>query len=79
MFSYKNEQGRKSHQPMHIHSKDYSFFNELCQFDSLQCDSKTVDIDVTEHLFNAVLNNCWIIDQNKNTITLMLLILKLMI
>ena len=29
-------------------------------------DGETVDIDIKEHLINAVLNNCRIIDQNNN-------------
>ena len=33
---------------------------------SLPCDGETVDIDIKEHLINAVLNDCRIIDQNNN-------------
>ena len=61
-----NELGRKPDQPMHRHLNSYSYFQELGQFYSLRCDGQTVDIYIKEHLINAVLNNCRIIDQNNN-------------
>ena len=50
---------------MNRHLKNCSYFQELGQLYFLPCD-ETVDIDMKEHLINAVLNNCHIIDQNKN-------------
>ena len=44
--------------------KSCSYFQELDQLYSLPCDGETVDIDIKEHLINAVLNNCRIIDEN---------------
>ena len=48
---------------MHRHLKNCSYFQELGQLYSLPCDAETVNIDIKEHLINAVLNNCGIIDQ----------------
>ena len=61
-----NEDGRKPDQPMHRHLRNYSYIQELGQLYSLPCDDETVNIDIKEHLINAVLNNCRIIDQNNN-------------
>ena len=61
-----SENGRKPDQPMHRHLKNCSYFQELGQLYSLPCDGETADIDIKEHLINAVLNNCCIIDQNNN-------------
>ena len=58
-----NENGRKTDQSMHSHLKNCSYFQELGQLYSLPCDGETVDIDIKEHLINAVLYNCRIIDQ----------------
>lgn len=58
-----DEYGRKPEQPMHRHVKNWSYFQELGQLCSLPCDSETVDIDLKQHLTNAVLINCRIIDQ----------------
>ena len=41
-------------------------FSRTGPFHSLPCDDETVNIDIKEHLINAVLNNCRIIDQNNN-------------
>ena len=41
-------------------------FSRTGAFYSLPCDDETVNIDIKEHLINAVLNNCRIIDQNNN-------------
>ena len=61
-----NDHGRKSDQPMHRHLRNCIYFQELGQLYSLPCDDETVNIDIKEHLINAVLNNCRIIDQNNN-------------
>ena len=61
-----SEHGRKPDQPMHRHLKNCRDFQELGQLYSLPCNGETVDIDIKEHLINAVLNNCRIIDQNNN-------------
>ena len=63
-----NEHGRKhDQQPMHRHLNKCSYFQELGQLYSLPCDDETVNnIDIKEHLIDAVLNNCRIIDQNNN-------------
>ena len=61
-----NEHGRKPYQPMHRHLKSCTYFQELGQFYSLPCHDKAVNIDRKEHLINAHLNNCHIIDQNNN-------------
>ena len=58
-----NENGRKTDQSMHSHLKNCSYFQELGQLYALPCDGETVDIDIKEHLINAVLYNCRIIDQ----------------
>ena len=60
-----NEHGRKPDQPMHRHLQNCSYFQQLGLY-SLPCDGKIVGIDIKEHLINAVLNNCCIIDQNSN-------------
>ena len=49
---------------MQIHWKTCSYFQELGQLYSLSCDCGTVNIHIMEHLINAVLNDCYIIDQN---------------
>ena len=51
---------------MHRHLKNCSYFQELHQLYYLLGDVETVDIDIKEHLINAVLNNSRIIDQNNN-------------
>ena len=51
---------------MHRHLKNCSYFQELHQLYYLLGDAETVDIDIKEHLINAVLNNSRIIDQNNN-------------
>ena len=51
---------------MHRHLKFGNYFQELVQLYSLPCDDETVNIDIKEHLINAVLNNCRIIDENNN-------------
>ena len=61
-----SEHGRKPDQPIHRHLTNCCYFPGLGQLYSLPCDGKTVDIDIKEHLINAVLNNCRIIDQNSN-------------
>ena len=78
-----SEHSRKPDQPMHIHLKNCSYFQELGQLYSLPCDGETVDIDIKEHLINTVLNNCRIIDNWSQlsfleAYTLRLLNLKLM-
>ena len=50
---------------MHRHLNKCSYFQELGQLYSLPCDDETINnIDIKEHLIDAVLNNCRIIDQN---------------
>ena len=61
-----NEHGRKPDQSMHRHLKNCSYFQELGQLYFLPCDDKTVNIDIKEHLINAISNNFRIIDQNNN-------------
>ena len=61
-----NEHGKKPDQPMHRYLKNCCYFQELGQLYSFPCDDKTVNIDIKEHLINAVLNNCRIISQNNN-------------
>ena len=61
-----NEHGRKPDQHMHRDLKTFNYFQELGQLYSLPCNLKTVDVDIKEHVINAVLNNCRIIDQSNN-------------
>ena len=51
---------------MHRRLRICSYFQELSPIHSLPCDSEIVDIDLKEHLINAVLNNCGILNQNNN-------------
>ena len=61
-----NEHGKKLDQLKHRHLKNCSYFQELGQHYFLPCDGDTVAIDIKEHLINAVLNTCRLIDQNNN-------------
>ena len=61
-----NEHGRKPDQPMHRHTRNCSYFQELGQLYSLPCDDEIVNIDIKEHLINTVLNNCRITGQDNN-------------
>ena len=58
-----NEHGKKPDQAMHRNLKNCSYFQELGQLHSLPCDAETVNIDIKDHLIDAVLNICGIMDE----------------
>ena len=66
MYIRKDEHGGKPDQPIHRHLRICSYFQELSPPHSLPRDSEIGGIDLKEHLINAVLNNCGILNQNNN-------------